>query len=60
MSLFSLMIANLFRKRTRTTLTILSVMIAFLLFMLLRGVAGAFTGANHDKAGNALNYGWSQ
>ena len=31
MNLLSLMWANLFRKRTRTTLTLLSVMVAFLL-----------------------------
>lgn len=42
MSLLGLMWANLFRKRTRTTLTLLSVMIAFLLFMLLRSVSVAF------------------
>lgn len=42
MSLFGLMWANLFRKRTRTTLTLLSVSIAFLLFVLLRAVSVAF------------------
>ena len=42
MTLFGLIWSNLFRKRTRTVLTLLSVAIAFLLFMLLRGVAGAF------------------
>ena len=42
MSLFGLMWANLFRKRTRTTLTLLSVAIAFLLFVLLRAVSVAF------------------
>lgn len=47
MKLFGLMWSNLFRKRTRTILTMLSVAIAFLLFMLLRTVAGAFeTGGN--------------
>ncbi|MCB1684340.1 MAG: ABC transporter permease [Pseudomonadales bacterium] len=47
MKLFGLMWSNLFRKRTRTVLTMLSVAIAFLLFMLLRTVAGAFeTGGN--------------
>ena len=47
MKLFGLMWSNLFRKRTRTILTMLSVAIAFLLFMLLRSVAGAFeTGGN--------------
>ena len=44
MSTFSLLWANLFRKRTRTFLTLFSVAIAFLLFMLLRAVAGAFDG----------------
>lgn len=44
MSLFGLIWANLFRKRTRTTLTLLSVMIAFLLFMLLRSISVAFSG----------------
>ncbi|XOV83286.1 MAG: ABC transporter permease [bacterium] len=42
MSLLGLMWANLFRKRTRTTLTLLSVIIAFLLFVLLRAVSVAF------------------
>ena len=42
MSLLGLMWANLFRKRTRTTLTLLSVMIAFLLFVLLKSVSAAF------------------
>ncbi len=45
MTLFGLIWSNLFRKRTRTVLTLLSVAIAFLLFMLLRGVAGAFRDA---------------
>jgi putative ABC transport system permease protein len=36
--------ANLFRKRTRTVLTLLSVIVAFLLFMLLRAIAVAFSG----------------
>ena len=44
MSMFGLLWANLFRKKTRTTLTLLSVAIAFLLFMLLRAVSGAFAG----------------
>ena len=42
MSLLGLMWANLFRKRTRTTLTLLSVIVAFLLFMLLRSISAAF------------------
>ena len=44
MSYFSLLWANLFRKRTRTWLTLSSVTIAFLLFALLRTVAEAFSG----------------
>ena len=61
MSLFGLIWANLFRKRTRTTLTLLSVMIAFLLFMLLRSIGAAFEGGNRawesmeDVAAAALN-----
>ena len=51
MSMFGLMWANLFRKRTRTVLTLLSVTIAFLLFMMLRGVAGAFTGGGFNMVG---------
>jgi len=42
MSLLGLMWANLFRKRTRTTLTLLSVVVAFLLFVLLRSISAAF------------------
>ena len=42
MNLFSLMWANLFRKPTRTYLTLASVTIAFLLFMLLRSISAAF------------------
>ncbi len=44
MSMFGLIWANLFRKRTRTTLTLLSLVIAFLLFVLLRAIAAAFAG----------------
>lgn len=44
MKLLGLMWSNLFRKPTRTTLTLLSVMIAFLLFTLLQSIAGAFEG----------------
>jgi putative ABC transport system permease protein len=36
--------ANLWRKPTRTTLTVLTLVVAFLLFMLLRAVAAAFAG----------------
>ncbi len=44
MTMPGLLFANLFRHRTRTTLTLLSLMIAFLLFMLLRAIAAAFAG----------------
>jgi len=43
MSRFSLIWSSLFRRRIRTTLTLLSVVVAFLLFGLLRSVAAAFT-----------------
>ena len=42
MNLLGLMWANLFRKPTRTYLTLASVTIAFLLFMLLRSISAAF------------------
>ncbi|MCZ6852300.1 MAG: ABC transporter permease, partial [Gammaproteobacteria bacterium] len=42
MSIFGLMWSNLFRKRTRTLLTLLSLAVAFLLFMLLQAIANAF------------------
>ena len=42
MNLLGLMWANLFRKPTRTTLTLASVTVAFLLFMLLRSISAAF------------------
>jgi len=41
--LFGIVWANLFRKRTRTVLTLLSLAVAFLLFVLLRAIAGSFT-----------------
>jgi putative ABC transport system permease protein len=43
MSVFSLLWANLFRKRTRTVLTLISVSIAFMLFMLLQSISAAFS-----------------
>lgn len=43
MSHLALMWSSLFRRKARTTLTLLSVVIAFLLFGLLRSVADAFT-----------------
>ena len=36
--------SNLFRRKTRTVLTLLSVVVAFLLFLLLRAISEAFTG----------------
>ncbi len=44
MTIWRLLLANLFRHRTRTLLTLLSLMVAFLLFMLLRAIAAAFAG----------------
>ena len=42
MNVLSLLWANMFRKTTRTTLTLASVTVAFLLFVLLRSIAVAF------------------
>ncbi len=42
MSFVSLIWAGLFRRRTRTVLTLFSIIVAFLLFGLLRGIGGAF------------------
>lgn len=44
MSSAGLVVANLLRKPTRTTLTLISLAVAFLLFVLLRGIAAAFAG----------------
>jgi putative ABC transport system permease protein len=44
MSQVSLLASNLLRKPTRTLLTIATLVVAFLLFMLLRAVAAAFAG----------------
>ena len=44
MKLLSLVWANLFRKPTRTSLTFVSLAIAFLLFMLLQAISDAFSG----------------
>ncbi len=43
MSFVSLIWAGLFRRRTRTVLTLFSIIVAFLLFGLLRSIADAFT-----------------
>lgn len=44
MSLFSLVMSNLFRHKIRTFLTLFSVLVAFLLFTLLRTITGALEG----------------
>ncbi len=44
MNLLPLMWAGLFRRRTRTVLTLFSIIVAFLLFGLLRSIANAFAG----------------
>jgi putative ABC transport system permease protein len=53
MKYFPLVWAGLWRKRTRTVLTLLSIVVAFLLFGILQGVNAAFTkgvaGANIDR-----------
>ena len=43
MSFLSLIWAGLFRRKTRTVLTLVSIIVAFLLFALLRSIANAFT-----------------
>jgi len=50
MNFLSLIWAGLFRRRTRTALTLLSIIIAFLLFGLLRSITNAFS-AGVDVAG---------
>ena len=51
MKLFSLVWANLFRRRTRTLLTLLSLVAAFLLFVLLQAIAGSFDRGGFSMAG---------
>ena len=51
MSLLGLVWSNLFRKKTRTTLTLLSVLVAFVLFTFLRAVAVAFATGGFGEAG---------
>ncbi len=51
MKYFQLIWAALFRRRTRTIFTLLSVLAAFLLFGLLDSVRSAFTGASESVAG---------
>lgn len=43
MKLFGIIWSNLFRKKTRTVLTLLSVIVAFMLFLLLQAISDAFT-----------------
>ena len=51
MSSIGLVWSNLFRKPTRTTLTVLSVLVAFVLFTYLRAVAVAFSSGGFGEAG---------
>ena len=54
MSLLSLMWAGLFRRRTRTLLTLFSIVVAFLLFGLLRSIADVFSGGVDIAAADRL------
>ena len=54
MSAFRLLWSNLHRRPVRTYLTLFSVLIAFLLFTILRTMAGWFEGAGFDAAANRL------
>ena len=51
MKYFNLVWAALFRRKTRTLFTLLSVLAAFLLFGLLNSVRDAFASAGHSVAG---------
>lgn len=51
MSGIGLMWANLFRRKTRTFLTLFSLLVAFLLFVLLRSVAAPFAGEGFSVDG---------
>ena len=51
MSKVSLMWSNLFRRKLRTTLTLFSVLVAFLLFTLLRTATEAFSGGGFSQPG---------
>lgn len=51
MKYFNLVWAALFRRKTRTVFTLLSVLAAFLLFGLLNSVRDAFASAGHSVAG---------
>ncbi|HEX7370646.1 MAG TPA: ABC transporter permease [Rhodanobacteraceae bacterium] len=52
MKYFHLVWGALFRKKTRTIFTIISILAAFLLFGLLNAVRVAFTGGSNSLAGN--------
>ena len=54
MKYFSLVWAQLFRSRTRTLLTLLSVVAAFLLFGMLDSVRVAFTSGGSVEGANRL------
>ncbi|TAL00115.1 MAG: ABC transporter permease, partial [Rhodospirillaceae bacterium] len=54
MKYFPLIWAGLWRKRTRTVFTILSIMVAFLLFGMLQGVNSAFSNATKGANLNRL------
>ena len=51
MKYFGLVWSALFRRKTRTVFTLLSIVAAFLLFGLLDSVRGAFANAGHSVAG---------
>ena len=55
MKLLGIVWSNLFRKKTRTTLTLLSVVIAFLLFLLLQAISEAFSGGVNLVGVDRLN-----
>ena len=56
MKYLSLIWASLFRSKTRTLLTLLSVVAAFLLFGMLDAVRVAFTSGSESLAGNVSNF----
>lgn len=51
MGLLGMVWANLFRKKTRTILTLLSVVVAFLLFLLLQAISQAFSSGGVNLVG---------
>ena len=51
MNKLALMWSNLFRRKLRTTLTLFSVLVAFLLFTLLRTATEAFSGGGFSQPG---------